>query len=140
MRNFLVAVSLLLLSVSATTDEHEEDASPSSVEERLQPFGKSCLEGEDCGTAAPAIAAGAGNCLSASEIYAKYCTACHETGVSEAPLLASDQWDERVEKGMDVLFTNSKNGLNLMPAMGLCMDCSDAELQAAIDYLITGEE
>ena len=41
-------------------------------------------------------------------------------------------------KGMDALLQTTKTGLNLMPMMGLCMSCSDAELQAAIDYM-TGE-
>jgi len=30
------------------------------------------------------------------------------------------------------------NGFNVMPPKGTCMACSEAELQAAIDYLIAG--
>ena len=42
---------------------------------------------------------------------------------------------------MDTLMSNTVNGFanNTMPPMGTCMDCSDAELQAAIDHLIAGE-
>jgi len=29
-----------------------------------------------------------------------------------------------------------KNGLNAMPAMGLCMDCTDAELEASVQYML----
>lgn len=139
-RNLLVVASIILIALGAATSENEADSHTSTLEERLEPFGKSCLEGEDCGSAAPAMGTGAGTGLSAKEIYDKYCHVCHQTGVSEAPLFASDQWDERVEKGADVLLENSKKGFNLMPPMGTCLDCSDEELQASIDYLISGTE
>ena len=32
----------------------------------------------------------------------------------------------------------TRTGLNLMPVMGLCMNCTDRELQAAIEYM-TGQ-
>ena len=139
-RHLVVAAAILFVALGATTSESEEATETSALEERLQPFGKSCLEGEDCGSAAPAMGTGAGTGLSAKEVYDKFCHVCHQTGVSEAPLFASDQWEERVAKGADVLLENSKKGLNLMPPMGTCMDCSDEELQASIDYMISGNE
>ena len=38
---------------------------------------------------------------------------------------------------MDVLWESTVNGLGMMPAKGTCMNCSDDELQAAVDY-VTG--
>ncbi len=111
-----------------------------AIEERLKPFGSSCLEGQECGSVAPTPTA-FGTGLSAKGVYDKYCSTCHEAGLNEAPLVGSDAWDERVAKGLDVLLANTKAGFNVvMPPMGTCMDCTDAELEAAIDYMITGEE
>ena len=111
-----------------------------AIADRLKPFGSSCLEGQDCGSVAPAPTE-FGTGLTGKGVYDKYCSTCHETGVSEAPLVASEAWDERVAKGMDVLLANTKTGFQeVMPAKGTCVDCTDAELQAAIDYMISGEE
>ncbi len=42
----------------------------------------------------------------------------------------------RLERGFDALFENAKQGLNAMPPMGVCMDCTDAELKAAIQEML----
>jgi len=34
------------------------------------------------------------------------------------------------------MFANVKRGMGAMPAMGACMECSDAELKAAIEEMI----
>jgi len=46
------------------------------------------------------------------------------------------EWEERLQKGLDALFKNAKLGLNGMPPMGTCMDCSDAELSASIKEML----
>ena len=96
------------------------------------------MEGEDCGSAAPAVVTVG---RSGIEVYRAHCFACHETGVSEAPLVGSENWQVRLkEKGPEVLMANTKAGFNVvMPPMGTCMTCSDEELQAAIDYMVNGE-
>lgn len=115
------------------------------IEERTRPFGELCLEGDDCGgvQAAPVVVPVAGR--SGSAIYAKHCQACHLGGLNNAPKLGDvEAWEPRLAKGMDELFRNTKEGFNnfLMPAMGTCMDCTDAELRAAIDYMtgVSGDE
>jgi cytochrome c5 len=35
------------------------------------------------------------------------------------------------------MLANAVNGLNAMPPKGLCMACSDADLEAAIDYMVS---
>jgi cytochrome c5 len=78
---------------------------------------------------------------SGKEIYNKSCTTCHAAGVANAPRLGDvAAWNERLAKGMDTLYLNAKNGLNAMPPKGLCMDCTDEELNAAVDYLIAGSK
>ena len=75
--------------------------------------------------------------MSGEQVYSTFCFACHTTGVSGAPLLGdAAAWEPRLAKGMDVLMANTVNGINVMPAKGTCMACSDAELQAAVDYML----
>ena len=132
---------LLASSISFAQEETQEEASSSAddvIAERLKPFGKVCLEGEDCGAAAPAMVAGGGR--GGKELYDQYCFACHATGLNEAPLVGDEAWQVRLDKGQDVLLENTRAGFNVvMPAMGTCMDCTDEELLAAIDYMVTGE-
>ena len=45
-------------------------------------------------------------------------------------------WGQRVDKGIDTLTYNVKYGLNAMPAMGLCADCTDEELKAVVQYML----
>ena len=45
-------------------------------------------------------------------------------------------WEPRVAKGLDELMASTVNGINAMPAKGTCMNCSDDELSAAVDYMI----
>jgi cytochrome c5 len=74
---------------------------------------------------------------SGAEIYRDYCAACHSGGLQGAPV-ANDaaEWTPRLEKGFDALFQNAKLGVDGMPPMGVCMDCSDAELKAAINEML----
>ena len=107
------------------------------IEDRTRPFGKLCLVGEDCGgqvQAAPPVVDAAGR--SGEEVYAAHCHVCHATGISDAPILGDDDaWGERLAKGAAELLRVTKAGLNLMPAMGTCMNCTDAELNAAIAHM-----
>ena len=111
-----------------------EPGTVADIAERTQPFGKLCLEGADCGADAAAIAAPAG--MSGADVYGRFCRACHETGLNEAPIIGDDEaWAPRLSKGIEELLRTTKEGLNIMPPMGLCMACSDDELQAAIDHM-----
>ena len=112
------------------------------VRERTRPFGELCLKGQDCGgEPAPAVQGLSGG-LSGEEVYSRYCHTCHDTGLNEAPKIGdAEAWAPRLAKGNDALLQTTRQGLNLMPANGLCMSCSDDELQAAIDHMVaTGDE
>lgn len=131
---------LLVISMGLIGSAQDNSDAEDTLEERLQPYGNVCMEGEDCGVAAPAIVISDGG-RSGIEIYEKHCFACHATGLQNAPLVGSDAWQERVAKGNAVMLENTRNGFNVvMPPMGTCMDCTDGELQAAIDYMVTGQE
>lgn len=71
------------------------------------------------------------------EIYTQACAFCHDRGMAGAPIYANAfSWGQRVNKRIDTLTYNVKYGLNTMPAMGLCADCTDEELRAVVQYMI----
>jgi len=41
-----------------------------------------------------------------------------------------------MEKGMDAIMVNVMNGINAMPAKGLCMTCSADDLQEIVNYMV----
>lgn len=68
--------------------------------------------------------------------YNMYCVACHGTGAAGAPKTGDKAyWEPRLAVGMDALVESAKKGKNAMPPMGLCGDCSDAELKALIEFM-----
>ena len=78
-----------------------------------------------------------GNTRSGEEVFNQACFSCHGTGFYGAPVIGDGYaWEERVQKGVQTLFESTLNGLNSMPPRGACTDCSDAELDAAVRYLI----
>lgn len=74
------------------------------------------------------------------EKYGKSCAICHAAGVAGAPKTGVPaEWDARLAKGDEVLLKSMKEGLNAMPPMGMCTDCSDDELLALVKYMATAK-
>lgn len=68
--------------------------------------------------------------------YQQFCFACHDAGVADAPRVGdTEAWEERMQKGMDEVMANVINGLNAMPAKGLCMACTEEDLHAIVEYM-----
>ena len=105
------------------------------IEENIRPVGQVNVGSVAATAAAPAAAAGP---RSGDGVYNASCLACHSTGAAGAPKLGDGAaWAPRVAKGMDVLLSNAINGINAMPAKGTCAACSDEELKAAIEYMLS---
>ncbi|MDH3900672.1 MAG: c-type cytochrome [Gammaproteobacteria bacterium] len=115
--------------------------------ENIKPVGQVNIAAEsgaaDAGTAASAPAGGEAPAVAAApmspeQVYQSKCLACHGTGVPGAPQLGdAAAWSPRIAKGMDAMLANATNGLNAMPPKGLCMECSDADLRAVIEYMVS---
>ncbi len=74
---------------------------------------------------------------SGETVYNQGCAACHTAGLAGAPMLANnDQWKDRLPKGLEMLTANAYNGYNAMPAKGLCMDCSELEIERSVQYML----
>ena len=72
----------------------------------------------------------------ALEKWARSCALCHINGEGGAPktgdLLA---WQERLDKGQDVLLRHTIEGFNKMPPLGYCMDCSEKDYLILIEFM-----
>ena len=71
------------------------------------------------------------------KIYTTACVACHGAGVLNAPKFGDKAlWEPRIAKGMQTLYTNSINGIAMMPARGGNAAFKDDEMKAAVDYMV----
>ena len=76
----------------------------------------------------------------AEATYMMSCFACHSTGAAGAPKVGdgnADAWAPRMEKGMEAVVANAINGLNTMPPKGLCFTCTDEDLAALVQYMVS---
>ena len=69
------------------------------------------------------------------ELYDLYCTTCHAVEASGAPQAFTDEWQERLDKGMENLVNNAITGIGNMPAMGTCVECSAEDMEDLIRYM-----
>lgn len=154
-------IALLMLPFAALMAS--STMAQSSTADIIAPVGQVCLAGEPCvgqpasgastatassATSAPAPAAApaadtpaaapAETDFDVAAAYNQSCMACHTTGAAGAPKIGdAAAWETRLEKGMDAVMNNVLNGINAMPARGLCMSCSDDQLAALVDYMIS---
>lgn len=135
-RLVLQIAGVAAIALSFTAFAASDDA---SVKERIEPVGSLCMAGEDC--AASVVASADTGPRSGQAVYEKSCVACHNTGAANAPKLGdAAAWAPRIAKGMDTVYENAWNGLNAMPAKGLCMDCTREEMDNAVDYLVENSQ
>ncbi|AWF79514.1 cytochrome c5 family protein [Microbulbifer sp. A4B17] len=136
MKRILGIVAALAVSAAAAVAQQSVDE---EIAERIAPAGETCMKGEECAAAvaaAPEAASTGGGARSGEDIYNASCQTCHAAGVAGAPKFGdAAAWAPRIAKGMDTLYTNAINGIGAMPAKGLCMDCSDDEIKAAVNYM-----
>lgn len=119
-----------------------------SIADRLKPVGKVNI-------AAPvATTAGATTtpttAIDGEKTYKQFCTACHNTGVAGAP--KAGEWGKYIgtvktelkkagkpdtDKAIkEALVQIAVTGKGAMPAKGTCSTCTNADLQAAIEYML----
>jgi len=78
--------------------------------------------------------------LSGEQVYNKSCQNCHATGAAGAPKLGDATiWNKRIEKGIEALYISAINGVpsTAMMPKGTCGTCSDDELKAAVDFMVS---
>jgi cytochrome c5 len=113
----------------------------SSVAERTKPYGQINVASTETRQAPVRVAAAAPVQINGQQVYRNACVACHGTGIAGAPKLGdASQWGKRIANGVDTLYASAINGLQgsagVMPAKGGNPALSDAEVKAAVDYIV----
>ena len=75
---------------------------------------------------------------SGEQVFNRFCASCHLRGLAGAVAVGDPKWQELLAVGgIEHLVARAREGVPpAMPPKGLCSSCSDAELQAAIEYMI----
>ena len=69
--------------------------------------------------------------------YESNCISCHSNGINGAPIPGKPKmWASRIVQGVPVLIDHAINGYGLMPAKGGKESMSDADVEAAVKYMI----
>ena len=136
-KSLFAGVSAALL-VSGAAQAEDTD----SVEERIAPVGRVRVEGQAVAPAVaqPAVTEAAAPPAAAADgkaVYQTACFACHGTGAAGAPKLDDKaNWVPRIAQGEATLVQHAIGGINAMPPKGGNMSLSDAEVEAAVVYMV----
>jgi len=72
------------------------------------------------------------------KLYETACVACHSTGAAGAPKLGDKAaWAPRVKAGIDGLAASAIKGKGAMPPRGTAGAASDADIRAAVEYMVS---
>jgi cytochrome c5 len=70
-------------------------------------------------------------------IFENRCILCHASGIAGAPRFGiSSDWKTRIHKKLSLLLQHVITGYRAMPPKGACLECSTADLEAAINYMM----
>ena len=118
---------------------------PEALAARIGPVAKLQVEGAAPVAAAPAaggpkvaaVAAAPAKAKDGKTVYDTVCMACHMTGAANAPKLGDKAaWAPRIKMGNDALVASVIKGKGAMPPKGGGASLSDAEIKAAVEYLV----
>jgi len=73
------------------------------------------------------------------DVYKKSCAVCHDKGIAGAPVTGNKAaWAPRIKQGKQALYTIAIKGKpgTAMAAKGGNASLSDADVKAAVDYMI----
>lgn len=150
---FLMAVTLcLILFAIYLHNSQPHTINPVEVqrtEARISPTGEvfagttgaaQQAAADQAAKAAAASQVAYGGTLDGAVIYGNLCAGCHKAGVGGAPMLTAAGLGARAGKGKDTLHKHAIEGyqgtVGVMPAKGGNPALSDAQVHAAVDYIV----
>lgn len=130
------------VDAALTAAEEETGAVVESATETAAGVTEQAAAVADVAGQAQPPAAAAADLAQGEAIYKKSCMACHGMGVAGAPKLGEpEQWAPRIAQGMDTLVQHATEGFKgakgYMPPRGGFMSLSDAEVSAAVAYMVS---
>ncbi|MFB3088513.1 MAG: cytochrome c5 family protein [Acidiferrobacterales bacterium] len=122
-------------------DRNAQLGAGSGVAEQTKPVGQIKVAAAEPQRDFIQVAAAAPVKVNGQQVYQSICVACHGAGIAGAPKLGdASQWAKRIAKGLDILYASAINGVQgsagVMPAKGGNPALSDAEVKAAVDYMV----
>jgi cytochrome c5 len=73
-----------------------------------------------------------------AQVVEERCQECHIAGKQGAPKLGDmNEWKPRLQNGVDRLVKSAIGGHNSMPARGGMANLSDAEMKAAVEFMVS---
>ena len=124
-----IIVIVLLAKLATSGRIYDEDAmSPEAVAKRIKPVAD---------VAVAEAARGGGVRKTGEEVYKSVCMACHGTGVANAQKFGDKKaWAPHLMHGTEHLLENALKGKGAMPPKGGDLTLSEAEVKAAVDYMV----
>lgn len=146
--NNIVFFCILCLVMASNVWSATNDVERGLIEKRIQPVGQVKMKADDQPAdalaneakdqnAAPTEKASQPKQASGETIYKQHCAICHQAGIAGAPKIGDKgAWADRSKLGIDALLASAIKGKGAMPAKGTCTSCSEAQLKAAIEYMM----
>ena len=150
----VLVIAMLASLMSQGVDPSVQVQSEEAIAKRLKPVGEVVVDPNQPGpapaaaaapvtvaAAAPASAApapaAAGDTAKGKSVYDTSCMACHATGAANAPKLGDKAaWAPRLKQGVDALHQAALKGKGAMPPKGGNLALSDADVNAAVDFMV----
>ena len=135
-------ISVALLTVCSFSIFALDDIDRQQIQQRIQPIGKVRVQ-EQGNDASKTVTEDESTAKvetkePGQETYEHYCIVCHRDGLAGAPKFRdATEWGPRLSgRTIDELVASATKGLNAMPPKGTCVECTDADLKAAIQYML----
>ena len=150
-------VQLAVHGYAGRSTKDQPAMSDAAVKQRIAPVAKVALDpsapppaAAPAATATPAVAAAnmpppaatpakaGGGAGSGKRTYDTVCQVCHGAGVAGAPKFGDKAaWAPRMKQGVAALHASALKGKGAMPPKGGNPSLSDADVSAAVDYMVS---
>jgi cytochrome c5 len=132
----IIFVVAQMVSGSGKTKTAQNEA---QIAERIKPVGELAMAGAVA--VANSVIPSANAAGKGETVYNASCSACHAAGVAGAPKLGDKaNWGKRIAQGNDTLYTHALKGFQgksgVMPAKGGNASLPDADVKAAVDFMV----